>query len=91
MKVFSSLYLQTESYCGRHPDNVMTLFKVRMFNRILEELKAGLPDHQILQDLELIEEPKTEKDAEGNVTCSGLTNSDVLMLLTWYRDALGGP
>ena len=88
MNVFSDLYTVMEAYAMRHPNSVLAGYKVRMFNRILNELKATLPDHQVIQGLDLIEEPREQTDAEGNTRMTGMTNSDALMLLTWYKDAI---
>ena len=80
MKVFSDLYSLMESYTVRNPKDELDEYKVAMFNRILEELKLTMPQHRILQQLELIRGPGEEED--------GMTNSDVLMLLTWYKNCL---
>ncbi len=82
MKVFSDLYSLMESYTVRNPKDELDEYKVAMFNRILEELKLTMPQHRILQQLELIRGPGEEED--------GMTNSDVLMLLTWYKNCLAG-
>ena len=82
MKVFSDLYSLMESYTVRNPKDELDEYKVEMFNRILEELKLTMPQHRILQQLELIRGPGEEED--------GMTNSDVLMLLTWYKNCLAG-
>ncbi len=90
MKVFSDLYSMMEAYAMKHPDSITAPYKVRMFNRILNELKMTLPDHRAIQGLELIEEPVTEKSADGTSVLTGMSNSDVLMLLSWYRNAIRG-
>ena len=53
-----------------------------MFNRILEELKLTMPEHRILQGLETIAAPGEDG--------KGMTYSDALMLLTWYKNCLRG-
>ena len=52
-----------------------------------------MPDLEILQYLSLIEMPEVSdgEDGEGNGgkrELRGLSNSDVLMHLSWYREAL---
>lgn len=86
--VFSDLYEQMETLAVKYPDAVVSAKKVKMFNRILKELKLTLPGHRILQCLELIEEPREEQDGQGNRYVSGMSNSDVLMHLAWYKNAL---
>ena len=65
MQVFNDLYGLMEVWSEKHPDSIIAGYKVKMFNRILEELKGTLPDHRIVQSLELIEEPRMEKDEDG--------------------------
>jgi len=67
----------------------MDEFKVEMFNSILEDLKGVLPDHQIIQCLDLLQKPEWKESDDGNTVLVGATNSDAVMLLTWYKNALG--
>ena len=80
MKLFGELYSLLEAYAAKDPNGILAAYKVRMFNRILQELKLTLPEHRIIQRLELLEEPAEEAD--------GMSNSDALMLLAWYKNAL---
>jgi hypothetical protein len=82
MKVFGDLYNLMEIYASRSPKDTLDGYKVRMFNRILEELKLTMPEHRILQGLEMITAPGEDG--------KGMTYSDVLMLLTWYKNCLRG-
>ena len=82
MKVFGDLYNLMEVYASRNPKDTLDGYKAVMFNRILEELKLTMPEHRILQGLETIAAP--EKDGKG------MTYSDALMLLTWYKNCLRG-
>ena len=84
MKVFGDLYNLMQVYTTRNPNHILAAYKVEMFNKVLEELKLTMPEHRILQQLELIREPG-EADEEP-----GMTNSDVLMLLTFYKNCLKG-
>ena len=88
MKVFRDLYDLLELQAHKNPNGIVDEYQVKMFNRILDELKQTLPDHRILQCLEFIEEPREETGEDGSTHRTGRTNSDVLMLLTWYRNAL---
>ena len=82
MKVFGDLYNLMEVYASRNPKDTLDGYKAVMFNRILEELKLTMPEHRILQGLETIVAP--EEDGKG------MTYSDALMLLTWYKNCLRG-
>ena len=91
--LFGTLYDQMEVYAQKDPNGVVQPFKVATLNRILQELKDVLPDLEILQYLSLIEMPEVSdgEDGEGNGgkrELRGLSNSDVLMHLSWYREAL---
>ena len=89
MKVFRDLYEMMENYAGKNPGGVVDEYKVKMFNQILTELKKTLPDHQVIQWLELLEEPEWEEDEETHeLVLKGATNSDAVMLLAWYKNAL---
>ena len=82
MKVFGDLYNLMEVYASRNPKDTLDGYKAVMFNRILEELKLTMPEHRILQGLELISAPGEDG--------KGMTYSDALMLLTWYKNCLRG-
>ena len=82
MKVFGDLYNLMEVYASRNPKDVLDGYKAAMFNRILEELKLTMPEHRILQGLETIAAPGDDG--------KGMTYSDALMLLTWYKNCLRG-
>ena len=82
MKVFGDLYNLMEVYASRNPKDTLDGYKAAMFNRILEELKLTMPEHRILQGLEMIAAPGEDG--------KGMTYSDALMLLTWYKNCLRG-
>ena len=56
---------------GKFPNEVIVPFKVERINEILEALRGSIDDDRIKPFLRLIEE--------------GLTYSDVLLLLKWYK------
>ena len=82
MKVFGDLYNLMEVYASKNPNETLDGYKAAMFNRILEELKLTMPEHRILQGLEYIAAPGEDG--------KGMTYSDALMLLTWYKNCLRG-
>ena len=82
MKVFGDLYNLMEIYASRNPKDTLDGYKAAMFNRILEELKLTMPEHRILQGLETIAAPGEDG--------KGMTYSDALILLTWYKNCLRG-
>jgi hypothetical protein len=88
--LFGTLYDQIEVYAQKEPNAVVQPFKVAMLNRILRELKEVLPDLEVIQCLSMIEMPEVseDEDGKGKKELSGLSYSDVLMHLSWYREAL---
>ena len=78
MKVFGDLYNIMEVYTSRNPKDTVEATLAGMFNRILEELKLTMPEHRILQGLELIRGPED----------GGMTYREALMLLTFYKNCL---
>ena len=88
--VFGELYELTEKFAARNPNEVLNPYKVRMYNRLLSELKLTLPGSEPLQQLDLIPEPQEETEPDGSTRWNGLTNSDVVMLLIWYKNAIEG-
>ena len=77
-----------EGYATKFPGAVLSPQKVKMFNKILTELKYTLPDHRVIQCLEIIEDSKWETDEKGTRYLTGATYSDAFMQLTWYKNAL---
>ena len=88
LDVFNDLYELTEGYASRYPNVALDPFKVKMFNKILEELKLTLSRSGPIQQLELIPEPRLERDRFGNEYWDGMSYSDLIMLLAWYKNAL---
>ena len=79
MKVFGDLYNIMEVYTSRNPKDTVEGYLVEIFNRILSELKLTMPEHRILQGLELIRGPEED---------GGMTYREALMLLTFYKNCL---
>ena len=70
-RVFDEIYYAVEELAGQFPNEVIVPFKVERINEILEALRGSIDDDRIKPFLRLIEE--------------GLTYSDVLLLLKWYK------
>ena len=74
-RVFDEIYYAIEDLAGKFPNEVIVPFKVERINEILEELRglSNTPSdlNSVNKHLRLIEE--------------GLTYSDVLLLLKWYK------
>ena len=70
-RVFDEIYYAVEELAGKFPNEKIEPFKVERINEVLEELRGISPDDGINKYLRLIEE--------------GLTYSDVLLMLKWYK------
>jgi hypothetical protein len=70
-RVFDEIYYAIEELAGKYPNEVIVPFKVERINEILEALRDSIDDDRMKLYLRLIEE--------------GLTYSDVLLLLKWYK------
>ena len=70
-RVFDEIYYAVEELAGKNPNEVIVPFKVERINEVLEALRSSINDEKIKPFLRLIEK--------------GLTSSDVLLLLKWYK------
>ena len=78
-RVFDEVYYAIEELAGKYPNEVIVPFKVERINEVLEALRESIKQERGLSDrslypfgfLGLVEE--------------GLTYSDVLLLLKWYK------
>ena len=70
-RVFDEIYYAIEELAGKFPNEKIEPFKVERINEVLEELRGISPDDGINKYLRLIEE--------------GLTYSDVLLMMKWYK------
>ena len=70
-RVFDEIYYAVEELAGKFPNEKIEPFKMERINEVLEELRGCVEDERIKPFLRLIEE--------------GLTYSDVLLMLKWYK------
>ena len=70
-RVFDEIYYAIEELAGRFPNEVVVPFKVERINEVLSSLRDSIEDEKMKPFLRLIEE--------------GLTYSDVMLLLKWYK------
>ena len=59
-------------------------YKVKQINEVLEKIRGNVQDEGIRPYLRLIEEPE-EAGEDGKSVWKGLTYSDILMMLKWYK------
>ena len=84
-RLFDDIYYSVEELAGKYPNEVMALYKVKKINEVLAELRQNVEDGGILPYLRLIEEPEEMIDKEGSSVWKGLSYSDILLMLKWYK------
>ena len=70
-RVFDEIYYAIEELAGKFPNEVIVPFKVERINEVLVAMRNSITDDKIKPFLRLIEE--------------GLTYSDVLVMMKWYK------
>jgi hypothetical protein len=70
-RVFDEIYYAVEELAGKFPNEKIAPFKVERINEVLETMRNSIPDDKMKPFLRLIEE--------------GLTYSDVLLMMKWYK------
>ena len=83
-RLFDDVYYSVEELAGKYPNEVMDPYKAKRINEVLERLKKSVEDEAILPYLRLIEEPE-ETGEDGKTILKGLTYSDILLMLKWYK------
>ena len=83
-RLFDDIYYAIEELASKYPNEVMAPYKVKQINEVLEKIRGNVQDEGIRPYLRLIEEPE-EAGEDGKSTWKGLTYSDILMMLKWYK------
>ncbi len=77
-RLFDDIYYAIEELASKYPNEVIAPFKVKQINR------KNVDDEGILPYLRLIEEPGITEE-NGSTIIKGLTYSDVLLMMKWYK------
>ena len=83
-RLFDDIYYAIEELASKYPNEVIVPFKVKQINEVLEEIRKNVDDEGIRPYLRLVEEPEIAEE-NGSTMIKGLTYSDVLMMLKWYK------
>ena len=83
-RLFDDIYYAIEELASKYPNEVIAPFKVKQINEVLEEIRKNVDDKGILPYLRLIEEPGITEE-NGSTIIKGLTYSDVLLMMKWYK------
>ena len=84
-RLFDDVYYAVEELAGKYPNEVMASYKVKQINEVLEEIRKNVEDGGMLPYLRLIDEPEETIDKEGKTIWKGLSYSDILLMLKWYK------
>lgn len=85
--LFNEMYTEIDEMKKKKPDGVVNAFKVERIIRVLRPLYEIMKNEPYISYLELIQEPKEEKAGRSSVE-SGLTYSDVMLVLSQYRSGI---
>ena len=83
MKIIESTARSIANQAKKHPEAIVNTYKARKINSVLREIKERYRNSGYEDLLELIEEPETIEQ-DGETTRTGMTYSDVEILLTHY-------
>lgn len=88
-EMFDKLYYYMDMLAEKNPNDIVNAFKVQRINEVLEEFRAYVQDGEMKKYLQLLEEPVEETDEKGNKVLTGMTYSDAMVLLKWYKSMPG--
>ena len=85
---FDQLYFEFQIMSRKKPNNIVNENKIRRINRILEPVTEMMKDKKYACFLELIPEPEIHENEDGTTIMTGMSYSDVSLLLTQFKGAL---
>jgi hypothetical protein len=83
-RLFDEMYFAIEELAGKFPNEVMDPYKAEKINEVLKEIRGMVEDEKMVGYLRLIDEPEIVT-VKGEEVTKGLTYSDVLLLMKWYK------
>ena len=84
---FEQMYFEFQGLARKKPNSVVNLFKVERINQVTGMLKEMMKGEEYAMFLEEIPEPEETENEDGTIIRTGLTYSDVAMILTRYKTA----
>lgn len=85
---FDQLFFEFQIMSRKRPGFVVNENKVRRINKVLEPVIEMLKNEAYAGFLELIPEPEIQKAEDGSSVLTGMSYSDVSLLLTQFKGAL---
>ena len=86
--LFDHLYYEFLKQSHKHPDQVVSKYKIQVINQVLEPLLGLMAERPYACFLVILDEPTVAKDPEGNEILTGLDYGDVALALTQYKGAI---
>ena len=85
---FDHLYFEFQPMSRRKQDTVMNEDKVKRLNRVLGPLTEMMKEEEYAEFLQTIPEPKRSTNKDGEEIITGMTYSDVELLMSQFKGAL---
>jgi hypothetical protein len=85
---FDQLFFEFQIMSRKRPGFIVNENKVQRINKVLEPIMEMLKNEAYAGFLELIPEPEIQEDEDGSCVLTGLSYSDVSLLLTQFKGAL---
>ena len=87
INMFEQVYYYMEELATRFPNDIVDEYKARRVNEVLTQLRDSPRADGIRERLEMIAAPVEETNEKGETRKTGMTFSDVMMMLKWYKVA----
>ena len=85
---FDQLFFEFQIMSRKRPNDVVNENKVKRINKVLEPAMEMMKENPYAGFLELIPEPEELKTDDGKTILTGMSYSDVALLLTQFKGAL---
>ena len=85
---FEQMFFEFQIQSRKKPGSVVSEYKVERLNRILKPLMEMMKGERYAAFLEEIPMPETTEDGNGQKTTTGLTYSDVALMMTQFKGAV---
>ena len=85
---FDQLFFEFQIMSRKRPGFIVNENKVRRINKVLEPIMEMLKNETYAGFLEVIPEPEIQEEEDGSRVLTGMSYSDVSLLLTQFKGAL---
>ena len=85
---FDQLFFEFQIMSRKKPNDVVNENKVKRINKVLEPAMEMMKDKPYVGFLELIPQPEEQETEDGKKILTGMSYSDVALLLTQFKGAL---